>query len=66
MKPARAQHTIEWFDLKLAQDKGSIFWQTHSHATVLCESMLADCMVEVMRRNQDNTEAEIRYQKGDA
>ena len=45
--------------LKLAQDKELVSWQTISNAIILYESTPADCSFNVVRRNLDDTEAEI-------
>ena len=39
-----------WFDLTIAQSKGSVFWQPISDATTLNDSMPADCLVKVVNR----------------
>ena len=54
---------INWFNLKLAQDKRSVCRQTILHTIILYESMNADCSVTVVRRNRDKTEAEVLYQR---
>ena len=58
----RAHHAAYWFDLKIAQDKGLVFWQTISNAMLLQEFKPGACMVKAVRKNTDDTEAEILYQ----
>ena len=53
-----AQRSL-WVRLKLAQDKGLVSWQSISIAIILYESTPADCSFKVVRRNLDDTEAEI-------
>ena len=49
--------------LKLAQDKALVSWQTISNAITLYESTSADRSFKVVRRNVDNTEAELLYER---
>ena len=42
----------------IARDKGLVFWQTLSNAIILIDSMPADCLVKVVKRDHD-----ILYQK---
>ena len=59
----RAHNAVRWLVPKLAQDKRLIFWQSMSNAINLYESVPADCLVKVVRRKLDDTEAELLYQK---
>ena len=54
-----------WFDSRLAQNKGLVFWQTITDATMSYASMPAACLAEVVRRNLDDTEAEILSDKAE-
>ena len=58
-------NAIYWFDLRLAQNKGSEFWKTITNAIILYDSMPADCLVKVVGRNWDESEAEILHQKAE-
>ena len=49
-----------WFDVRPAQNKGLVLSQTITIADISCVSMQADCLVNVVRRNMDDTELEIR------
>ena len=40
----RFQHTVFWCNLKVAQEKGLQFYQTRSHAVVLCNTQFAACI----------------------
>ena len=44
-------NAVCWLDLRLAQDKGLVFWQTITNAIIFCDSVLADCPVKVVRSN---------------
>ena len=44
---------------KLAKDEGLVFWETVSNFIILYESMPADCLVKVVRRNRNDTDEEI-------
>ena len=37
-----------WINLKSAQDRGLVFWQTNSNAVVLDDSVPADCLEKVV------------------
>ena len=54
---------VYWFDCKTVQNQGLVFWQTITNAIMLYESMPADCLVKVVKRNVDYTEARIQYHK---
>ena len=65
-EPSEIQHKLKWktnavywFDVRLAQHKGLDFWQSINNAVILYDSMLAACLVKVVKRNPDDTEAEI-------
>ena len=51
----RPQDAVYWFDLKMAQEKGLhwYFGQTISNAIILNNSMPADCLVKVVKRNHE-------------
>ena len=55
----RKHKAVYWFALRLAQNTGLEFWQTINTAIMLFESMLADCLVKVAKRNLDVTEVSI-------
>ena len=59
------RHTMQSFGLilRLAHNKGLEFWQTVNNAIILYDSMPPDCQVKVVKRNLDDTEAEILYKK---
>ena len=44
--PACAVH---WTNLKSVQDRGLVFWQTNSNATILNNSVPADCLEKVVQ-----------------
>ena len=48
-----------WINLKSAQDKGSAFWQTRSNASILDNSVPADCLDKVVHTKSE----EVRYRK---
>ena len=54
----RQQIAVYWFDLQMAHDEGLVFWQTISTAIVLNDSMPADCLLKMVKRNH-----EILYHK---
>ena len=58
-----AQDTIYWFDLKLAQDQGFVFWQAASKAIILYDSMRADRLVKAVKRSDTDDEMEVLFQK---
>ena len=56
-KPRKAHYKSKWaliqdaiccINLREAQDKGLQFWQTPSNATILCDSVPADCIERVI------------------
>ena len=51
----RMRNSAYWFELRLAQNKGLEFWQTINNAT--------DCLVKVVRRLMDDTDAGILFGK---
>ena len=55
-----AHNSAHKFDLRLAQNKGLEFWQTEK-TIFLYDSMPADCLVKVVKRNLEEREAEILY-----
>ena len=42
------QDAVYWINLARAQDKGLQFWQTRSHAIIVCSSVPADCIYKVI------------------
>ena len=48
-----------WINLKSAQDKGSAVWQTRSNASILDNSVPADCLQKVVHTKSE----EVRYRK---
>ena len=54
----RHHDSVYWFDLKIAQDKGLVFWLAMSHDIILNDSMPVDCSTKVVRYNH-----EILYHK---
>ena len=59
----RMRNAVFWFDLRLAHHNGLKFWQTINNAIILYDSVLADCLVQTVRRNLDDTEVEILCEK---
>ena len=45
------KNTVSWCSLKLAQEKGLLFYQTRSHAVVLYDTLPAVCMEKLVRMN---------------
>ena len=58
-----AQNAVFWFEWRPAQHKGLEFCQTISNAILLYDSMPPDCLVKVVKRNLDDTEADILHEK---
>ena len=52
------QDAMFWFDLQLAQNQGSVFWQTISTPIILNDSMPAQGLVRVIKRKTH----EVLYQ----
>ena len=46
---------VNWIHLARAQEKGLQFWQTRSHATIVHDSVPADCIEKVLSENGDKT-----------
>ena len=63
MRSGPVHNAIHWFDLRLAPDKDVEFWKTINNAIIVYDSVRADCLVENVRRNLDDTEAEILYDR---
>ena len=61
----RTHNAVYWFDVRLAQNEGLKFWQTINNAIIWYDSMPADGLVKVVKRNLDGTEAENLYDKGE-
>ena len=49
------QDAVYWIDLKSAQDKGLAFWQTRSNATLLHDSVPANCLEKVVNAKTEET-----------
>ena len=47
------------------QNKGLEVWQTINNAIIFHDSMPSDCVVRVVKRNLDDTETEILYERGE-
>ena len=56
-------NAVYWFELRLAQNKGLELWLTINDAIILCDSMLADCLVKAVKRKLHDTEAEILFER---
>ena len=55
------QDTVFWCNLKLAQDKGLLFYQTRSHAVVLYNTVPAACMEKaVWMKTQEELYQKVR------
>ena len=65
LKWGRMHNAIFWSDLRLAQNSGLDSWQTINNAITLYESMPANCLVKVVKRNVDDTKVEILFEKGE-
>ena len=63
LKCGPMHNAVHWFVLRLAQNKGLEFWQTINHAIILYCSMPAECLVKIVKRNLDDTEADILHEK---
>ena len=61
----RIHNAVFGIDLKSAKNKGLVFWQTITNAIILYDSMPAGCVVRVVRRSVDDTEAKILYEKAE-
>ena len=51
------QDAVFWINLKSAQDEGLAFWQTRSNATLLRDSVPANCLEKVVNAETE----EIQY-----
>ena len=49
----RNQDAVYWVKLSRAQDQGLPSWQTKSHATIVHNPVLADCIFKVISQNGD-------------
>ena len=49
------QDAVHWINLARAQDKGLRFWQTRSHAVIVYNSVLADCIHKVICQKGEGT-----------
>ena len=49
------QGAVHWINLARAQDKGLQFWQTRSHAIIVCISVPADCIFKVITQKGEQT-----------
>ena len=49
------QDAVCWINLRNHQDKGLAFWQTRSNATVLHDSMPADCVERLVNTKTEET-----------
>ena len=65
LKWGRMHNAIFWSDLRLAQNSGLDSWQTINNAITLYDYLPANCLVKVVKRNVDDTEAEILFAKGE-
>ena len=45
------QDAVYWINSARAQDKGLQFWQTRSHAMMVCSSLPAECIYKVISQN---------------
>ena len=61
LKGGSAHTAVCWFDLRLAQNTGLEFLQTINNASVLNDSVPADCLFKVAKRKLDDTEVEILF-----
>ena len=52
-----------WKAAPRAHNKGLEFWQTINNAITLYDSIPADCLEKVVRRNLEDTQAEILFDK---
>ena len=49
------QDAVYWIILARAQDKGLQFWQTRSHAVIVCGNVPADCICKVISQKRKRT-----------
>ena len=57
----RLQHTVFWYNLKLAQERGLQFQQTRSHAVFLYDTLPAACFEKaVCRKTSDELFHKVR------
>ena len=55
------QNSVCWCNLKIAQEKGLLFYQTRSHAIVLCDTLPAVCIEKVVcMKTKDEQYQEVR------
>ena len=58
----RLQKTVFWCKMKLAQEKGLQFYQTRSHAVVLCDTLPAACIEKaVCMKTTDELYQKVRF-----
>ena len=50
MKWRRHHDAVYWFDLKIAKGRELVFWQTISNATILNDSMPANYLIKMVKR----------------
>ena len=58
----RIRNTVFWCNLELAQERGLQFYQTRSHAVVLCNTLLAGCIEKaVCMQTTDELYLKVRF-----
>ena len=55
LKWKRHHDAIHWFDLKIAQNEGLIFWETLSNVIILhsTDSTPPDCLMKFLDKDND-------------
>ena len=60
MKWRRGHDAVYWFDLKIAQHRGLVFWQSMLHAIILNDSMPAECLLQVLHKTSEGLYPKIQ------
>ena len=53
MEWRRDHDAVYWFDLKIAQHRGLVFWQSMLHVIILNDSMSAECLLKVVHKTSE-------------
>ena len=56
-----SRNTVYWCNLKLAQERGLLFYQTRSHAIVLYDTLPAVCIEKVVCMKTKDVAISKRY-----
>ena len=60
MKWRRGHDAVCWFDLKIAQHRGLVFWQSMLHAIIRNDSMSAECLLKVVHKTSEGLYPKIQ------